>query len=406
MWTAPRRAVGAAQRLLDIGQRDTLLDVLAHQVELVHVDLRTLLEFLVGEEAVDALGRNRAVADGGGQQMWPQHVAAGENARLAADLVVAVRPDCALAVVELFESGEVDGLPDRRDDQVGRDVAFGAFLDLDLEPRADHLGLALCQSQRGRATIGSAHDAHRRQAALDVDAFGLRLLDLVLVGLHAVDGEHRRQRDLGALLDRDLRDIVRHVAGDRAFEVGRLGVLDVAEAPRHGRDVDRRVAAADDHDALADMAQPPVVERPQERGGGDDVRRLGIGDRQRAAGLRPHAEEDRVEILAQLLERHVGTDAALQSRLDAEIENALDLGVEHFARRAEAGDAVAHHAAEVLALVEDRDLMALECELIGARQPGRPAADHRDLLARALLGRRKTSACSGSPTRRDSARPS
>jgi hypothetical protein len=46
--------------------------------------------------------------------------------------------------------------------------------------------------------------------------------------------------------------------------------------------------------------------------------------------------------------------------LDAEVEDALDLGVEHVARRAEARDAVAHHAAELRALVENRHSWPLE----------------------------------------------
>ena len=79
----------------------------------------------------------------------------------------------------------------------------------------------------------------------------------------------------------------------------------------------------------------------------------------------------------------------LQARLDAQVEDALDLGVEHFARRAEARDAVAHHAAELLVLVEDRDGVALLRELVGAGQAGRPAADHGDLLAGRRLGRRE-----------------
>ena len=51
--------------------------------------------------------------------------------------------------------------------------------------------------------------------------------------------------------------------------------------------------------------------------------------------------------------RDVGADAALELDLDAEVEDALDFGVEHVARRAVARNAVAHHAAEELVVVED-----------------------------------------------------
>ncbi len=77
----------------------------------------------------------------------------------------------------------------------------------------------------------------------------------------------------------------------------------------------------------------------------------------------------------------------LHARLDAQVEDALDFGVEHFARRAEAGDAVAHHAAEEFMLVEDGDIVALERQLVGRRQAGGTAADDGDLLA-GLLRRR------------------
>ena len=97
-----------------------------------------------------------------------------------------------LPLFELLQPGEVDRLADGRDDQVGRDVFFGAGDLLDLEPAADDLGLAADHAQRRGAAVGAAHHRHRRQAAADGDAFGQRLLDLVLVGLHLVDARRPR----------------------------------------------------------------------------------------------------------------------------------------------------------------------------------------------------------------------
>jgi hypothetical protein len=45
---------------------------------------------------------------------------------------------------------------------------------------------------------------------------------------------------------------------------------------------------------------------------------------------------------------------ALSSSVDAELDDALDLGVEHVARQAVAGDAEAHHAAGHRAGLADR----------------------------------------------------
>ena len=72
----------------------------------------------------------------------------------------------------------------------------------------------------------------------------------------------------------------------------------------------------------------------------------------------------------------------------AEVEDALDLGVEDVARRAEARDAVAHHAAQVLVVVEDGDRVPLERQLVGAGEPGGTAAQHGDLLAGGRRGLR------------------
>jgi hypothetical protein len=163
--------------------------------------------------------------------------------------------------------------------------------------------------------------------------------------------------------------------------VGRLRVVDGAEAARHRGDVDRGVAAADHHHALADVLHAAVVEGAQEGGRGDHVGGVVAVAGQGPAALGAEAEEHRVELLADLFHGDVGADARLQLRLHAEVEDALDLGVEDVARRAEAGDAVAHHAAEELVLVEDRDVMAHARQLVGGGEAGRAAADDRHLLA-------------------------
>ena len=122
------------------------------------------------------------MADGGGEQVRADDVAAGEHAGIALHLVVLVGGHVALAGVELLDAGEIHRLADGRDDQVGRDVLLGALDHLDLELRADELGFALRHAQRRGAAVGAAHHADRRPAAADVDAFRPGLLDLVLVG--------------------------------------------------------------------------------------------------------------------------------------------------------------------------------------------------------------------------------
>ena len=262
-------------------------------------------------------------------------------------------------------------------------VLLGAFDDLDLELRADELRLALRDPQRDAAAVSVLDHADRRQPAADRDAFRLRLLDLVLVRLHLVDVEHRRQRDLGALLRRHRRHVVGHVAGDRELrEVGRL------RRARCGPS--RRATVA----TSIDVSPPPMTttrlptwcSRPSLNAFRNDVAVTTFGASPPGAGSgRPDcapmprntaSKSSRIDV-----QRHVGADPALQVRLDAHVDDALDLGVQHLARRAEARDAVAHHPAQMLVLVEYRDLMAAARELVRTRQPRRSAADHRDLLA-------------------------
>src|SRR5512135_1000935 len=150
------------------------LGELAHQVEGVHVDLRAPVLLLAVQEAVDAFGGDPALADRRGEQVRPQHVAAGEEARLARDLVVLVGAQQPLAVVEALQTGEVDRLADRRDDEVGGNHLGGALVDLDLELRADELRLAFGDLQAGGAAVRAAHHLDRRPAVSDHDALGER----------------------------------------------------------------------------------------------------------------------------------------------------------------------------------------------------------------------------------------
>ena len=140
----------------------------------------------------------------------------------------------------------------------------------------------------------------------------------------------------------------------------------MAEAARHGGNVDGGVTAADHHHTPADMLQTPVVEGFQESGRGHHVRRFGIGDRQRASGLRTHAEKHRIKVLADLFQRDVLTHMTVHARLHPQVEDALNLRVQHVARGTETRDAVAHHASEEFVLIENRHFMTLQHELIGA----------------------------------------
>ena len=77
----------------------------------------------------------------------------------------------------------------------------------------------------------------------------------------------------------------------------------------------------------------------------------------------------------------VGANAAIHAGFDAQVQNALDFGVQHITRGSKAGDAVAHHAAQFGALVKQGHVVALKCQLVGRRQACGAAADDGHGLA-------------------------
>ena len=222
----------------------------ADLVEVVHVNLRTLFEFLVAvQESINAINRNRRVADGRGQQMRANHVAANKDMLFAGVTVILVGFDQAIVVVELLDTREVDTLADSGHDQVGRQITFGACGDFGFFAFHREVGNA----QRNGATFLVQHTGNRRHTAENFNAFLLGVFDFMLGRVHLVDGGARHQHNLGTVTGRDRRDVVGHVAGDDVFSsrtlVRRAGFGHVAQTTGDSHDVDRGVATADHDDA-------------------------------------------------------------------------------------------------------------------------------------------------------------
>ena len=94
------------------------------------------------------------------------------------------------------------------------------------------------------------------------------------------------------------------------------------------------------------------------------------------------AEEHRVVIAAQLLERHVAAERdAVLHRDPAGRQDEGDFARGEVVGRLVGGDAVFVEAARFLALLEDRRLVAGDGERVGAGQSRRTGADDRDALA-------------------------
>jgi hypothetical protein len=163
--------------------------------------------------------------------------------------------------------------------------------------------------------------------------------------------------------------------------IGLMDLVDVTQTAGHGRYVNGRVATANHYDALAHMTQATVVESLQEGRCGDAIGGLRTFHGQCPTGLRAQPQENGIIFSADLHHADVGSDPAVQAGLDAEVKNALDLGIKDVAWRAKARDAVSHHAAKLRALVKKGHVVAPERELVGSGQAGRAATDHGDRLA-------------------------
>ncbi len=312
---------------------------------------------------IDALGRVPGVTDRRRQQVGADYVAADEHAWALRRAPPCVGGGGALAVVDRLQSGEVAGLADCGDDHVALDVSFGALLDHHLAARPIDLDDPQSFGVAGRV------ERHRdgRERAEDLHALSRHLLDFGFRSGHfldrtSVDDGHVRALPLGGR-----GGVVGCLAEHDVFgPVLFVDLRDMSEPARHGGDVHGGVAAADDQHASSADLEPAFVEGFQEGDAADAVGRfLRPGHGERRSALRAGSDEHRVVIALQFIERDVHADLDACAHLDPQVENALDFAVEHVARRAIAGNAVAHHAAEFGARLEYRAGVAFAAQEIG-----------------------------------------
>ena len=150
---------------------------------MVHVDLGALVVFLAAEVMVDAVGGNRGLADGRGQQVWAHDVAADEIAGFVWNLVELVSVDQSTAIVEILETSEVATLADGRYHEIALDIEFRAFL-------FGHLAIGpvdFDDTQGLRTAVLSDHQFYRCEAAADFYTFPFGRDDFVFGGRHLFD---------------------------------------------------------------------------------------------------------------------------------------------------------------------------------------------------------------------------
>ena len=178
---------------------------------------------------------------------------------------------------------------------------------------------------------------------------------------------------------RDLRLVGGHLRARAPVEEAHLGD---AQAQRGARAVDGGVPAAHHQHPAVDVDLALEAELLEELDAGEHPRGVFVRDAHPGAVPGPDSQEDGV--VAALLEaghREVAPELDVGGELDAEIEDLVDLEVEHVLGQTVLGDAVAQHAPRLGLGLEHRDLVAAEGEVVGAGQPRRARPDDRHLLA-------------------------
>ena len=207
-------------------------------------------------------------------------------------------------------------------------------------------------------------------------------LDLDALGVHLVDGAQPVHLDALALGLVELLLVGGHLGLGAAVDDHR--VLGAQTAGGAGG-VHGGVPAAVDGDAAADDRLVAAGHVAQEVDGVDHVPGVDAGDLDAARQMGADGDEDGVEVALLLLGHEVG-DRVVEDDLDAQLLDAGDLGVDDVARQAVLGDAVAHHAAGLLAGVVDLDLVAETRQVVGGGQARGPGADDEDAVAGVVAG--------------------
>src|SRR5665648_787235 len=313
---------------------------------------------LAAQVIVDGGGAPAAGGHGldGGVEAHRGRVAAGEDALVRCHHGVAVDADLALLELEALTAlGEVvhERLADGEDDRVGGDLELGA-LDGDGLSAARLVGraqLAALQLGAGDAAL-IAPDLERLHQELDFQALFARLLDLAGVGRHL---------HLRAAIDE------RHV--------GLVAGL-LLQADDGAGGVERHVAAADDHDVLADGRCAAEVELAQQLDGAAYAVELVARQLDLGALLQAGGQIDGLEaLLKEALDGEVGARALAELELDTLRQHLVDLALDDVVRQAVVGDARAQHAAGDLLRLEDSDLVTEVSKVAGAGEAGGAGAD-------------------------------
>src|SRR5581483_3246492 len=170
-----------------------------------------------------------------------------------------------------------------------------------------------------------------------------------------------------------------------------------ALAVRRAEAVGARVAAAEDHDALAGRADLPghriagvrLVLLRQELHREVDAAELASRHGEVARPRRAAGEHDGIELAPEVVGGHVDADVHVRAEGDALGRHLLHAAVDEPLLHLEVRDAVAQQPPDPVRALEEDDVVAGARELLRARHAGRPRADDGHALSRLRGGERR-----------------
>ena len=198
--------------------------------------------------------------------------------------------------------------------------------------------------------------------------------------LARLDGERGRQLQYLAALGLgtgDLGVLGRHIADATAVDDAHLFGTAAHSRARH---VHGHVAAANDAHALAaQVGQFVIADGAQHLDGRLHAGRLFARKAELLVAMGTDGQVDGIELVAQA-GKLLAVDGVVELNVDTGAQDPVDLGLKTLARQAVAGNAIAQHAAQVVALLKDGHLVAHHGQVVGTGKAGRAAADHGDAL--------------------------
>ena len=139
------------------------------------------------------------------------------------------------------------------------------------------------------------------------------------------------------------------------------------------------VPATDDHHLVAQPNPVSEVDVQEEFNAAKHSVQLQPLDPQVLAAMRPDRQEDRPETLRlKVVEKEIPTHRLVALQFHAQFEDFIDLKLYDLPRKPVFGNAQCEHPSRHGRRLEDRDRISQSGQIVGASQPRRPGANHRD----------------------------